>query len=239
MEKISFVIPKNTNTSPKNTNTAPKNTNTAPKNNDNEYTKIAPNVYKFNNNITVDLDSELDSDVNDIYILYSNACELKKHDPSESLKLFLRCEHLISDNIKADIKYEIYINLALMSSTNNEINKYYENAINIYSDRAEPYYYWSIYCNNNNDFNKSYELLNKALTLSYDKAKLKYPNTQLTSYGKFLYDELSVTCYWLKKYDESKLYIEQIIDDPDFYKQRERLKKNLDFANKELSVIEL
>ena len=51
-----------------------------------------------------------------------------------------------------------------------------------------------------------------------------------------MYDELSVSCYWLKKYDEAKLFVEKIIGDPDFVNQKERLKMNLEYTLKALST---
>ena len=69
--------------------------------------------------------------------------------------MFERCVTLIDDYTKKEIVYEIFINLALLvSEINNfsdickdDVAYYYKKALNIFSDRAEPYFYWSIYCN--------------------------------------------------------------------------------------------
>lgn len=240
MNKISFIIPSNDQNnldeeklsflnvtdnltkinSESNINTVKNITN---------YTKIAPNVYSF---------SSYNLSENNIYVLYNNACQIKKENKFNAIKIFKKCSELIDDKVKKEVIYEIFVNLALLvSETNGSIDDvygYYEKALDIFSDRAEPYFYWSIYCNKIHHFEKSYDLLNKALLLSYDEAKIKYPGTQFTAYGKYLYDELSVSCYWLKNYDEGKILLEKIIDDPNFSNIRERLKQNLENINVEI-----
>lgn len=242
MEKVVFKIPKDTNKIVKqnliktdvesnnnNNNNTISNKNASIKIfTHSEYTKITENVYKFN---TANLNIE-----NDIYLLYNEACDIKKYDKLNALNMFKKCKQLITEQVKDDIKYEIFINLALLTSdllnSSDEIPKYYEEALKIYSDRAETYYYWAMYCNKIKNFEKSYDLLKKASLLSYDESNKKYPGTQITAYGKYLLDELSVSCYWLKKYEEGKELLEKIIDDPDFSSSRERLLKNLEFTNK-------
>lgn len=190
------------------------------------YIKIAPNVYSFNSYNFLE---------NDIYILYNNACQIKNENKINAIKIFKKCVELINDMVKKEIIYEIFVNLALLVSetngTSDEVDNYYTEALNIFSDRAEPYFYWSIYSNKIHNFENSYNLLHKALLISYDDAKHKYPGTQFNAYGKYLYDELAVSCYWLKKYNESKILLEKIVDDPDFSDVKERLKQNLENAN--------
>ena len=170
--------------------------------------------------------------------MYNRACELKKHDVHSAIKLFKKCDELISNNTNDNIKYEIFINLSLLLTDTNgsyeEIETYYKNAINIFADRAEPYYYWALYCNKEKMFEKSYDLLQTALSLKYEDAVIKYPETQRSAYDKYLYDEIAVSCYWLKKYNESKDFLEKIIDDPDFSSSRDRLLQNLKFSNEGL-----
>ena len=232
MDKISFIIPNNTNKNEKNTENM---TNVKKDNNISEiintnkltdYVKIAPNVYKFGKNNFIIED--------DIYVLYSNACEVKKENKYTAIEIFKKCYKLMNDTTKIDVKYEICVNLALLLTETDgssiEIFNYYEKALQYCSDRAEPYYYCALYCNKIKNFEKAYEMLKKALTISYDEANKKYPETQITAYGKYLYDELAVACYWIKKYDEAKLLLEQIIDDPDFSESNERIKSNLKFT---------
>lgn len=194
------------------------------------YKKIAPNLYRFN--------SIYGNSKSDINVLYNNACELKKTDIYSAIKLFNSCKDLINSDTNNKIKYEIYINLSLLLSEINgsyeEISNYYSEAIKVFGDRAEPYYYWALFCNKQKKYEKSYELFKIALSLKYEDALKKYPDTQYTSYGKFLFDEMSVTCYWLKKYDKAKILLEAIINDKDFLENKERLEKNLEFTNKEI-----
>jgi tetratricopeptide (TPR) repeat protein len=245
MDKISFIIPNNNTTNkPKGNIDLSKSIGNETKENviDNtvnkivnsknitDYVKLAPNVYRFGKtNCNIE---------DDIYVLYSNSCQVKTENKYTAIEMFRKCYALINDNTKTEIKYEICVNLALLiTETNgpsNDILNYYDEALKICPDRCEPYYYCSIYCNKIRNFEKAYDLLKKAILISYNDANAKYPGTQLTAYGKYLYDELSVTCYWLKKYDESKLLLETIIDDPDFNESRERIKKNLDLTKKEI-----
>lgn len=235
MDKISFIIPNkktkdNFNVLPSIDNINKENTNNIveKKNNyTNEYVKIAPNVYRFNSENITPFDD-------DIYSLYKYACQEKNANKYNSLEIFKKCKKLINNDVRDEIKYEIYINLALLVSDNDgsieEINSYYQEALKIYSDRAEPYYYWAMYCNKVGNFEQSYNLLKKALLISYDDVKNKYPSTQITSYGKYLLDELAVSCYWLKKYEEAKQILEDIINDPDFSQHKERLEQNLKYT---------
>jgi tetratricopeptide (TPR) repeat protein len=229
MEHVSFIIPKNIHTNKKDLSIN-LNIEKIKNKNANEYTQIVQNVYKFN---TVSLSIE-----KDIYMLFNIACQIKKEDVLNAIDIFKKCKKLINDNTLIDVKYEIFINLALLVSEINgsisEVNNYFKEALDIYPDRAEPYYYWSIYCNKNKNFNKAYELLKHAILFSYEESKKKYSNTQITSYGKYLYDELAVTCYWLTLYDEAKTLLEKIIDDPDYYNHKERLSRNLELTNKEI-----
>jgi tetratricopeptide (TPR) repeat protein len=251
MEKISFIIPNDNKNifndkvlnTMKLTNNSTNTTNTQPiptisKNNITSYTKIAPNVYSFITNTNTNTNIYLE---NDIYILYNNACQVKKENKLNAITMFKKCAELIDDKTKKEISYEIFVNLALLVSETNgqidDVSYYYENALSIFSDRAEPYFYWSIYCNKIHHFEKSYDLLNKALLLSYDESKNKYPGTQITAYGKHLYYVLSVACCQLKKYEEGKILLEKIINDPDFSNIKEIIQNLLANIKKILNKI--
>ena len=232
MEKIEFIIPKTKNIS-KNVDIKKENNEISDINkykNTVGYRQISPNLYRFNTSYINQND--------DIYLMYNNACDLKKTDIHSAINVFKKCYELITNDIKHSIQYEICINLSLLLADTNgsyeEIEKYYKKAINIFSDRSEPYYYWAIYCNKQKKFEKAYELLTIALSLKYEDAIIKYPETQRYAYDKYLFDELAVSCFWLKKYNESKSFLEKIIDEPDFSSSRERLLKNLKFTNEEL-----
>lgn len=241
MDKISFVIPNNNNNTNnrddfnyskiKDDNINEKTSKeVVTKNNINDYVKISSNVYRFNTNNT--------SEETNIYILYNDGFQERKNNSSNAINIFKKCRELINPEVKQEIKYEIFVNLALLVSeiddSSEEVYSYYQEALKIYSDRAEPYYYWGMYCNKIGDFEKSYELFKIALSFKYEDVLIKYPETQRTAYDKYLYDEMSVSCYWLKKYNEAKDFLEKIIDDPDFSSNRDRLLENLKFTNEGL-----
>ena len=53
----------------------------------------------------------------------------------------------------------------------------------------------------------------------YEEARQKYKLFVLKNwYGKYINDELSVSCYWVQKYAEGKKLLEVIIKDPELYK---------------------
>jgi tetratricopeptide (TPR) repeat protein len=223
MDKIEFIIP----TSNVNENKVIENKVIE---NKNDYSKITTNVYRFNSvNIVIDKSN-----------LYNEALFYRKiGDLNKSIELFKICEKELDETIVDTYKtYELYVNLGLLTTETNgsfeTIANYYDKATKLCPDRAEPYYYFAIYCNKNQQYEKAYDLLTAALKLSYDNVKDKYENVQTSSYGKYLYDELSVTCYWLKKYEESKSYLEQIINDNEFVSLKPRLSENLEQIEKEL-----
>lgn len=198
-----------------------------------EYTQIVDNVYIFNN-VT---QSKND---NDIQMLYLLAMSYKNSDKNKAYELFQKCKILINEIINNDLFYDIFINLAITATelkhSSDEIESCYSKLISNFPERAEPYYYWAIYCNKIQQFQKALELLLFASQLSYDEAKIKYPQTNYRAYGKFLYDEMSVSYYWLNKYNKSKELILSIIDDPDFVSERDRIKRNLDCCNEKLNA---
>jgi len=253
MEKISFIIPKTNN---KISESKKKLVNSVEdklenklednlvliekpsEQNDNYnklYRKINNNVYKFN---TV-IDNSVNNNQN-IFILYNDACKKRKEGELQlALEIFKLCETSIKSFANINLEYEIYVNIALISSQINDsfenISYYYKKAIETCSERAEPYFYFGLYCNSNKKFNDSYELFTTGLTKSFEIANQKYDNVQFNAYGKYLLDELSVACYWLKKYEEGKKYLEQIIDDPEFSSMKGRLCANMDFFNQQLN----
>ena len=231
MDKIAFIIPTSQSSNSSSSNINENKVNENKVNENNTYSKITTNVYRFNSvNIIIDKST-----------LYNDACHYRQiGDLYKSIELFKMYEKELDDSIVDTYKtYELYINLALLTSETNgsfeNVSKYYNKAIQLCPDRAEPYYYFAIYCNKNQRYEKSYELLIEALNLSYDSVKHKYETVQISAYGKHLYDELSVTCYWLKKYEESKTYLLKIINDDDFIDLKPRLISNLEQIEKEMN----
>ena len=76
----------------------------------------------------------------------------------------------------------------------------------------------------------------KALDKDYNEIKDKYTLfVRPRMYGKYIYDELSVSCYWTERLEEGKKYLDKIIDDPDFQHHKERFFDNLKHFNKKLN----
>jgi tetratricopeptide (TPR) repeat protein len=204
------------------------------------YNQIIANVYKFDN-VVLNANIKLNHS-----ILYSQAMEKKNSgETEEAIELFNKyINSLVEDSsinvtATANKMYDAYINMALLTSINCEYNNvldYYENAMNLCPDRAEPYLYFGIYCNQIHNFEKSYELLTVAKNMSYDNVKNKYNNVQEFAYGIYAVDELIVSCYWLKKYEEGFQYLTQIIDMPYFKSHRTRLDKNKEYFITKLQI---
>ena len=91
-----------------------------------------------------------------------------------------------------------------------------------------------MFYNQNKKHSESYDLLKRAKTISFEDVQKKYVLfLNKSNYGKFINDELSVSCYWLGKYTEGYTYLTEILDDPDFENVRERLNLNeTHFKNK-------
>ena len=111
----------------------------------------------------------------------------------------------------------------------------YNQAIKVIPDRAEAYLQFGKYLNNIKKFNEAYDILTKGKMINLEDSKNKYLLfLQETSYGKYINDELAVSCYWLGNYAESKLLLENMLSDPDFKNHKERLEKNLEYTNNNL-----
>ena len=99
-------------------------------------------------------------------------------------------------------------------------------------DRAEAYYHLGLFYNQMKNYQESYNILIKGIEIPINK-NYKFINEYV--YGKYLYDELSVACYWIEKYTEGMFYLSQIFHDPDFEACKERLLKNETFFKEKMS----
>tara|TARA_Y100000816_G_C26106476_1_gene588211 strand:+ start:3899 stop:5125 length:1227 start_codon:yes stop_codon:yes gene_type:complete len=138
--------------------------------------------------------------------------------------------------------FESYMRIARclikLNKSYDDIKKNIDNAINIFSDRAEPYYILGKYCNDNKKNVSAYNLFKTAYSMNLDEVKQKYILFITEKYyGKYILDELSVACYWTNKLDEGKKYLLEIIDDEDFKKEKDRLDKNMKHFNDKLNYI--
>jgi Rps23 Pro-64 3,4-dihydroxylase Tpa1-like proline 4-hydroxylase/glycosyltransferase involved in cell wall biosynthesis len=116
-----------------------------------------------------------------------------------------------------------------------EIKMEMDRAITIFPDRSEPYYYFGVYCNQLGNFEMGYQYLKKAHKISLTDVQSKYILFVMNNcYGKFINDELSVSCYWTGRYDEGLKYLNEIINDPTFDEHKNRLTDNYNFFMEKL-----
>lgn len=120
--------------------------------------------------------------------------------------------------------------LASLDYPTNKIIYCFQSAIKAIPDRADAHFELGKYCNHKQMFELAYNTLSRAFDINLEVAKNKYKLfVNERYYGKYILDELSVTCYWMQRYDEGLGYLMQIIDDPNFQEERERLELNLKF----------
>ena len=150
------------------------------------------------------------------------------------------CLYLKLQNTWIEERYECYLRISELlirlkrpfEEIENQINR----SIKIFPDRAEGYYILALHCNLIDMQEKAYELFMKALDKDYNEIKDKYTLfVRPRMYGKYIYDELSVSCYWTERLEEGKNYLDKIIDDPDFQDHKERFIDNLKHFNKKLN----
>jgi glycosyltransferase involved in cell wall biosynthesis len=115
-----------------------------------------------------------------------------------------------------------------------KIKYHLQKAIDIFPDRAEPYFILGKYYNNISNTELGYMYLKEAKNKDLDAVLKKYVLfVNKTSYGKYVNDELSVACFWRDKAKEGFSLLNEIIDDPDFEGHKERLLQNKEhFLNK-------
>jgi glycosyltransferase involved in cell wall biosynthesis len=123
-----------------------------------------------------------------------------------------------------------------LNKPSNEVITQIKKAIAIYPDRSESYFYLGRYLNVIGNFEEAYNYLRRAQQNNLEAVKKKYILfIDKTCYGKYLKDELAVSCYWLGKYKEGLSMLEAIVDDPDFTDHRGRLLDNVTHFNNKLN----
>jgi tetratricopeptide (TPR) repeat protein len=111
-----------------------------------------------------------------------------------------------------------------------------EKAMDIFPDRVEPLYHLGKYLVGKEEYEKAYSYLLRGTKIAFSSIKDKYILFLNEScYGKNLYDDLSVSCFWLGKYQEGLGYLNQILDLPEFSSHRERLLLNVQHFNDRMS----
>jgi soluble cytochrome b562 len=100
-------------------------------------------------------------------------------------------------------------------------------AIDMFPDRAEPLYHLGRYCNGIREFDLGYKYLSEAIKKSLEEVQKKYILfVNSYTYGDFVKDELSVSCYWTGRYQEGYKYLIDIIDKEEFIEDKGRLEEN-------------
>jgi glycosyltransferase involved in cell wall biosynthesis len=110
----------------------------------------------------------------------------------------------------------------------NEIILEMDKAIAIFPDRSEPYVHLGKYLNQKGQHELAYKYLKQATRNNIVNVKNKYILfVNQYCYGKHINDELSVACFWTNRLEEGLNYLKQVINDPEFESQQERLNTNL------------
>jgi glycosyltransferase involved in cell wall biosynthesis len=101
-------------------------------------------------------------------------------------------------------------------------------ALEIEPDRAEPAFWFGMYCNQHSDHIRAYTYLSRARKQSLAAVHDKYLLfVSERCYGKHVNDELSVACYWTDRWEEGIQLAREIVDDPAFTAVRDRIQDNL------------
>ncbi len=156
---------------------------------------------------------------------------------NKSLQWYILFTRLSNSWIEERFEAQMRVSRCLMylKYNFNRIKKEMDKAISIFSDRAEPYYYFGMHCNQNNENELAYEYLMKAKKCSLNLINEKYSLfVDAKCYGKYINDELSVACYWTGRYKEGLKYLLEIIDDPEFSHHKNRLEDNRQHFNKKM-----
>jgi len=110
---------------------------------------------------------------------------------------------------------------------NEQIINEMDKAIAISSDRAEPYYILGKYFNDNSNTELGYKYLKLAQAQDINSVTNKYSLfVNRFNYGKYVNDELAVSCFWTKRYTEGLKLIDEIINDSEFIEHKTRLEAN-------------
>ena len=119
-----------------------------------------------------------------------------------------------------------------MNNSDPRIEEFYKKAINIIPERAEAHYHLGKYYNSRGRWQHGYNELKIAASKDFKHCQTMYTLfVNQNCYGKYVQDELSVSCYWLGKKEEGISYTNAIINDPNFAHEKKRLERNLQFLS--------
>ena len=147
----------------------------------------------------------------------------------EALKWYRLYTKLNDSWIEEKFEAHMRISLCMMELNYNlkDIEMEMFKAINLEEDRAEPHYHLGLYCNQIGEYEKGYSYFKSSKSKNLDKIKQKYILfIRENMYGDYNNDELSVSCFWTKRFEEGYNYLLEIIDDNRFTSQKDRLLTN-------------
>ena len=147
----------------------------------------------------------------------------------EAIKWYRLYTKLNDSWIEEKFEAHMRISLCMMELNYNlkDIEMEMFKAINLEEDRAEPHYHLGLYCNQIGEYEKGYSYFKSSKSKNLDKIKQKYILfIRENMYGDYNNDELSVSCFWTKRFEEGYNYLLEIIDDNRFTSQKDRLLTN-------------
>jgi len=187
------------------------------------YTNIATNIYLFN---TINLSN---LSLHKLFIDYYSALNYKNNNninTIEKIQKFTECINNIISNkdlcesyYVKNILYECYINISLLYSNYgekkyDEIKENYSMASNIFPERAEPFYYFGLYCKQFQDhLDDAYNAFKEAKNRSWQPAINKHPTIQKNAYGSSVLKDLINCC---SNKEEQEKYIFELLSNPDY-----------------------
>ena len=171
------------------------------------------------------------------YMDYGN--QVGDHESTEKGLKWYRLFLLLKDTwIEERFEAQMRISRCLMRLPNNKENvdliiSEMEKAIEIFSDRAEPYYFLGEYLAKIDYHVGAYNYLKKAQGCSLENAQEKYILfVNVSTYNKNINDWLSVACYWTNRIEEGKELINECLADDSFSHSFDHYNNNLDLFNK-------
>ncbi len=167
-------------------------------------------------NLLLDDSDQLNNFVFDVAINYRS-----KENYLEAIKWF-KFYTILKDPIDEQLYFsfiELGILHKILQFDSKKVINFFNQAIALLPDRHEAYYHLGLFYNQTKNYQSTYDCLINAMNLKQKK---------------FLYDELSVACYWLGRYSEGMDYLLQILHDPDFKEIHKRLLENERFFKEKL-----
>jgi glycosyltransferase involved in cell wall biosynthesis len=138
---------------------------------------------------------------------------------------------------KFEAQMRISICMMKLDYPHDRIIQEMEKAIAMFPDRSEPLFHIGAFCNRIQRHDEAYKYLTRALQNDINRIKQKYILfIDEQAYGRNLYDELSVACFWTNRFQEGLNYLNQIIDDEKYSDIKDRLLQNKRHFNDRMGI---